>query len=161
MNQVDPFLYLVEDHKLRAVKTGSDHPANVYGSKEDDSSASKSLAEIEIIEDQTRESFASEILKSLENLSEVKLLYESFKHLRLPLMIKEFIVHFVMFYVNKVWLFLQSELSIIREKLLNEFLPDDMCPLGSQLFMGSPHKIRQVDLKINESLKEVIILNVF
>lgn len=115
---VDPFLYLVEDHKLRAVKTGSDHPANVYGSKEEDSSASKSLAEIEIIEDQTRESFASEILKSLENLSE-------------------------------------SELSIIREKLLNEFLPDDMCPLGSQLFMGSPHKIRQVDLKINESLKEV------
>ncbi|KAE8098791.1 hypothetical protein FH972_016828 [Carpinus fangiana] len=114
---VDPFLYLVEDHKLQAVKTGSDHPANVYGSKEDDSSALKSLSEIEIIEDQTRESFASEILKSLENLSE-------------------------------------SELSIIREKLLDEFLPDDMCPLGRQLFMGSPHKIRQVDSKINESLKE-------
>jgi hypothetical protein len=95
----------VEDHKLQAVKTGSDHPANVYGSKEDDSSALKSLSEIEIIEDQTWESFASEILKSLENLSEVKLLYELFKHLRSPLMIKELNVHVVMFYFNKVWYF--------------------------------------------------------
>lgn len=95
----------MEDHKIQTVKTGSDHPANVYGSKEDDSSASKSLSEIEIIEDQTRESFASEILKSLENLSEVKLLYKSFKHLRLPLLIKELIIHIVMFYFNKVWLF--------------------------------------------------------
>lgn len=92
----------MEDHKLQAVKTGSDHPANVYGSKEDDGSALKSLSEIEFIEDQTRESFASEILKSLENLSEVKLLYELFKHLILPLMFKELIIHIVMFYFNKV-----------------------------------------------------------
>jgi hypothetical protein len=84
LNQVDPFLRLVEDCKLQAVKTGSHHPANVYGSKEDDGSASKSLSEIEITQDQTRESFASEIVKSLENLSEVKLLYELFTHLTLP-----------------------------------------------------------------------------
>uniref|UniRef100_A0A2N9G7V7 Uncharacterized protein n=1 Tax=Fagus sylvatica TaxID=28930 RepID=A0A2N9G7V7_FAGSY len=115
---VDPFLRLVEDCKLQAVKTGSHHPANVYGSKEDDGSASKSLSEIEITQDQTRESFASEIVKSLENLSE-------------------------------------SELSTIREQLLNEFLPEDVCPLGSQLFMGSPHKICQVDQKNSESVKEV------
>ncbi|GMY18926.1 protein EFR3 homolog B [Fagus crenata] len=116
--KVDPFLRLVEDCKLQAVKTGSHHPSNVYGSKEDDGSASKSLSEIEITQDQTRESFASEIVKSLENLSE-------------------------------------SELSTIREQLLNEFLPEDVCPLGSQLFMGSPHKICQVDQKNSESVKEV------
>ena len=70
MSQVDPFLHLVEDRKLQAVDSGSN--SNAYGSKEDDSSAVKSLSEIVITEDQTRESFASEILKSLENLSDVK-----------------------------------------------------------------------------------------
>ena len=66
----------MEDCKLQAVKTGSHRPANVYGSEEDDNSASKSLSEIDITEDQTRGSFASEIVKSLENLSEVKRLYK-------------------------------------------------------------------------------------
>lgn len=66
----------MEDCKLQAVKTGSHRPANVYGSEEDDNSALKSLSEIDITEDQTRESFASEIVKSLENLSEVKRLYK-------------------------------------------------------------------------------------
>lgn len=66
----------MEDCKLQAVKSGSHRPANVYGSEEDDNSASKSLSEIDITEDQTRESFASEIVKSLENLSEVKRLYK-------------------------------------------------------------------------------------
>ncbi|KAM4091941.1 hypothetical protein ACJW30_09G174500 [Castanea mollissima] len=115
---VDPFLCLVEDCKLQAVKTGSHHPANVYGSEEDDNSALKFLSDLDITEDQTRESFASEIVKSLENLSE-------------------------------------SELSTIREQLLHEFLPEDVCPLGNQLFVGSPHKICQVDQKNSESVKEV------
>lgn len=66
----------MEDCKLQAVKTGSNRPANVYGSEEDDNSALKFLSEIDITEDQTRESFASEIVKSLENLSEVKHLYK-------------------------------------------------------------------------------------
>lgn len=70
-NQVDPFLHLVEDHKLQAVK--SDQIRNIYGSKEDDSLALETLSNIEITEDQTRESFATEIVKSLENLSDVKL----------------------------------------------------------------------------------------
>lgn len=66
----------MEDCKLQAVKSGSHRPVNVYGSEEDDNLALKSLSEIDITEDQTRESLASEIVKSLENLSEVKRLYK-------------------------------------------------------------------------------------
>lgn len=87
MNQVDPFLHLVEDWKLQAVNTGPDHPGNVYGSKEDDTSASKSLSEMEFTNDQTREFLVSEILNSLDNLSEVKLLYEL-----LPSTVKELVI---------------------------------------------------------------------
>lgn len=43
-----------------------------YGSKEDDDLASKFLSEVEITEDQTRESFVTEIVKSLDTLSDVK-----------------------------------------------------------------------------------------
>ena len=77
MYQVDPFLRLVEDHKLQAVNSGSRE--NAYGSKEDDSLALKSLSEIEITEEQTREFFAPEIVKSLEDLSHVKSLRDSFQ----------------------------------------------------------------------------------
>ncbi|GMP97421.1 hypothetical protein CsSME_00045681 [Camellia sinensis var. sinensis] len=63
----DPFLHLIEDCKLQAVSSGSQYPKVVYGSEDDDISASKSLSEIEITEDQTRESLASVIVKSLEN----------------------------------------------------------------------------------------------
>ncbi|XP_034223130.1 protein SEMI-ROLLED LEAF 2 [Prunus dulcis] len=103
---VDPFLHLVEDRKLQAVKTGSDHPTIAYGSKEDDNLALKSLSEIAITDEQTREFFASQILKSLDKLSD-------------------------------------SELSTIREQLVSEFLPDDVCPLGAQLFMDALQKLYQ------------------
>ncbi|PQQ10988.1 uncharacterized protein Pyn_15866 [Prunus yedoensis var. nudiflora] len=112
---VDPFLHLVEDRKLQAVKTGSDHPTIAYGSKED--VALKSLSEIAITEEQTREFFASQIVKSLDKLSD-------------------------------------SELSTIREQLVSEFLPDDVCPLGAQLFMDAPQKLYQVDLSNSEAIKE-------
>lgn len=79
LNQVDPFLCLVGDHKLQVIKKEADHPKNVFGSKEDDRLALKFLSEIEITQDQTRESFASEIVNSLENLSDV-LLCEPYKH---------------------------------------------------------------------------------
>ncbi|KAL5537504.1 hypothetical protein UlMin_045125 [Ulmus minor] len=114
---VDPFLRLVEDHKLKAVNTGSQE--NAYGSKEDDEMAIKSLSEIVITENQTREFFASEIMKSLEDLSD-------------------------------------SESSMIREQLLNEFVPDDFCPLGAQLLMDTPKKMYQVDSKSNTSMKEAV-----
>lgn len=47
---------------------------NAYGSKEDDASALKSLSQIQLSEDQTRESFANEIVKSLGSSNEVNLL---------------------------------------------------------------------------------------
>lgn len=70
--QVDPYLHLVQDGKLRAVNPGSDSASKVYGSKEDDEDALKALSQIKITEEQTRESFATTIVNSLENLSEVK-----------------------------------------------------------------------------------------
>lgn len=73
-NQADPFLELVEDRKLQAVNGGSKQHTNAYGSKEDDDSASNSLSQIQLSENQTRESFASEIVKSLGSLPEVKFL---------------------------------------------------------------------------------------
>ncbi|KAI3409223.1 uncharacterized protein J3R85_019581 [Psidium guajava] len=45
----------------------------------------------------------------------------------------------------------ESELSIIREQLLSEFLPDDVCPLGSQSFTDSPCKIYQLESRTSES----------
>lgn len=71
--QVDPFLNLVDDCKLEANDTGSQHSSITFGSKEDDVSASKFVSEIEITEDQSRESLASVIVKSLENSSNVSL----------------------------------------------------------------------------------------
>lgn len=75
-------------------------------------------------------------------------------------MIKE-LIFFVIFCCKIIFLFLQSELSTIREQLLNDFIPDDVCPLGSQLFTGSSYKIPRVDLENNESLKGVNIVHVF
>ncbi|PRQ44678.1 hypothetical protein RchiOBHm_Chr3g0481871 [Rosa chinensis] len=115
--KVDPFLHLVEEYKLQAVKAGPDHPTYLYGSKEDDNLALKSLSQIVITEEQSRESFASAIVKSLDNLSE-------------------------------------SELSSIKEELLNDFIPDDICPLGAQLFTEAPKKLYQVDFTNSESIKE-------
>ncbi|KAI9162132.1 hypothetical protein LWI28_024165 [Acer negundo] len=92
---VDPFLRLVGEKKLKAVNSGSGQPKDAFGSKEDDDLALKFLSEIVITDDQTRESFASEIVKSLENMSD-------------------------------------SELSSIKEQVLDDFLPDDVCPLGAQ-----------------------------
>lgn len=71
----------MEDRKLQALNAGSDQPTLVYGSNEDDDLAVKTLSEIQIAPEQRRDTFASEIVKSLGNLSEVKLftpnIYES------------------------------------------------------------------------------------
>ncbi|XP_050384201.1 protein SEMI-ROLLED LEAF 2 [Argentina anserina] len=115
--QVDPFLHLVEEYKLQAVNTGPDLPTSIYGSPEDDNLAVIYLSQIVITEEQSRESFASEIVKSLDKLTE-------------------------------------PELSSIKEELLNDFAPDDICPLGAQLFMEAPKKLYQVDSIITESVKE-------
>ncbi|KAK4800064.1 hypothetical protein SAY86_025429 [Trapa natans] len=69
----DPFLELIEDRKLHAVNFGSEHQMNAYGSKEDDASALRSLSQIQLSGDQTRDSFANEIVKSLGYSSESNL----------------------------------------------------------------------------------------
>ncbi|KAI7994460.1 hypothetical protein LOK49_LG11G01227 [Camellia lanceoleosa] len=69
--KVDPYLHLVEDCKLQAVDNGSPLPKTVCGSKEDDSSASKSLSEIKITKDHSRESLASVIVKNLDSHDEM------------------------------------------------------------------------------------------
>ncbi|XP_052176294.1 protein SEMI-ROLLED LEAF 2 isoform X2 [Diospyros lotus] len=115
---VDPFLCLVEDCKLQAIDTEFHHPKNIYGSKEDDSSASKSLQDIEITEDQTKESLASVIVTCLDKSSNLNL-----------------------------------QLSTVRDQLLNEFLPDDTCPLGAQ-FIDIPRLVYQSNSDYHNSVDE-------
>ncbi|XP_042513279.1 protein SEMI-ROLLED LEAF 2-like isoform X2 [Macadamia integrifolia] len=115
---VDPFLNFVEDWKLQAGNTGSDRPFEVYGSKDDDNAALKSLSAIEITEDLSKESLASIIVTSLQQLSE-------------------------------------ESSSTIREQLLNEFFPDEMCPLGSQLLMDTAQEVPQFNSEDDKSFDEV------
>ncbi|KAI3446472.1 hypothetical protein Pfo_003137 [Paulownia fortunei] len=116
---VDPFLCLVEDSKLQIIDTGSGHQKIIYGSKEDDISALNCLSEININDDQTKESLVSVIIKNLGNL-------------------------------------LESEEATIREQLLKEFSPDDLCSLGGQLFTDSPKKGHQVDSYNVKSLEKAV-----
>lgn len=69
--QVDPFLCLVKDCKLKTSDTGSVHPKTVYGSKDDDSSALRCLSEIKITQEQTTECLVSVIINNLDNLTNV------------------------------------------------------------------------------------------
>jgi hypothetical protein len=71
LHQVDPFLRLVDDCKLEAVNAGLDHLIKVYGSKEDDEDALKSLSATKITESQCRESFATMIVQTLGKSSDV------------------------------------------------------------------------------------------
>lgn len=71
--QVDPFLQLVDDRKLQAVKNNEfGRSGKAYGSKEDDEDASKSLSAIRKAAEQSKESFATIILKNLGKASDVK-----------------------------------------------------------------------------------------
>ncbi|XP_062221798.1 protein SEMI-ROLLED LEAF 2-like isoform X3 [Phragmites australis] len=70
---VDPFLRLVEDHRLQALDRAAEPCSKVYGSKEDDDLALKSLSNIEMNEDQSKETSVSLILNSLEDLAESEL----------------------------------------------------------------------------------------
>ncbi|XP_058225278.1 protein SEMI-ROLLED LEAF 2-like isoform X1 [Rhododendron vialii] len=117
-NNVDPFLHLVDDCKLQAVNTGLNNMGKVYGSKEDDDDALKTLSAIMTTGDQSKESFASMIVKMLGNSS-------------------------------------MPESSLMKEQLLKDFLPDDACPLGAQLFMETPGQVYQFDSQDRKSLDEV------
>lgn len=72
--QVDPFLHLVDDCKLQAVNTGLNNMGKVYGSKEDDDDALKTLSAIMTTGDQSKESFASMIVKMSGNSSMVNVI---------------------------------------------------------------------------------------
>lgn len=70
MYQVDPFLCLVGDSKLQ-LSDAALEKQNVYGSKEDNSSALKSLSDIKIEQDLTKESLVAIIVRSLDNVLDV------------------------------------------------------------------------------------------
>lgn len=55
--------------------------------------------------------------------------------------------------------FLQPESSIMKEQLLKDFLPDDACPLGAQLFRETPGQVYQFDSQDRKSLDEVCTLH--
>ncbi|KAM3323427.1 protein SEMI-ROLLED LEAF 2 [Capsicum chacoense] len=118
-NTVDPFLQLVDDCKLQAVTGETGHGVKVYGSKEDDDDALKSLAAIQLSSNQTTEHFASIIVESLRNS-----------------------------YKNKT--------AAIKDQLLKDFLPDDVCPLGAQLVSETSGKIYQFGSSDDKSLDEQV-----
>ena len=72
--QVDPFVKLAEDCKLQVVNLGQDNPKQIYGSKEDNENAVKSLSAVDTSESQSKESFAKLVLQTLENKSEVNII---------------------------------------------------------------------------------------
>uniref|UniRef100_A0A1J3GBB5 Protein EFR3-like protein n=1 Tax=Noccaea caerulescens TaxID=107243 RepID=A0A1J3GBB5_NOCCA len=64
---IDPFLHLVEDHKLKAVN--SDQLLTVaYGCEEDDASALNTLSNIAVSTEHSRGTLVYEIVKSLEDM---------------------------------------------------------------------------------------------
>ncbi|PIN14084.1 putative transmembrane protein cmp44E [Handroanthus impetiginosus] len=109
---VDPFLQLVDNYKLQAFdhKLGVDNTMKVYGSKEDDEDALKSLSALKISAEQSAESFASRILENMGKLTD-------------------------------------AESANIKDELLKDFLPDDICPLGPQLVTETPGKVYQFGSK--------------
>ncbi|TVU07713.1 hypothetical protein EJB05_41079 [Eragrostis curvula] len=69
----DPFLHLVDESKLQAVKDSSDDPSRIYGSPEDNANALKSLSEMELTESQSRECIVSTIMNSIASLLDAEL----------------------------------------------------------------------------------------
>ncbi|CAH8385363.1 unnamed protein product [Eruca vesicaria subsp. sativa] len=64
---IDPFLRLVEDHKLKAVNPDQ-LPTSPYGCQEDDASALHTLSHISISTEHSRGTLVYEIVKSLEDM---------------------------------------------------------------------------------------------
>lgn len=94
---VDPFLHLVHETKLQAVKDYSDDPSKTYGSPDDDAKAQKFLAAVNLTGSHSREFMTSTIMNSITDLPDV-------------------------------------ELESIRNQLLSDFCPDEMCPINAQFF---------------------------
>ncbi|CAH8354819.1 unnamed protein product [Eruca vesicaria subsp. sativa] len=75
--RLDPFLHLVEDHKLKAVNPDQLQTV-AYGCQKDDASALDTLSNIAVSTEHSRGTLVSEIVKSLENMcnSEVEKMRE-------------------------------------------------------------------------------------
>ncbi|KAB2052142.1 hypothetical protein ES319_A12G099300v1 [Gossypium barbadense] len=114
---IDPFLRLVDDCKLQTTKDELS-PGKIYGSKEDDEDALKSLSEIHLAENQSKDSLATMIVKFLGKLSD-------------------------------------QESSKIRNQLLSNFIPDDGCPCGTNLFMETPAQTYESGSADNQSPEKV------
>ncbi|KAF7103309.1 hypothetical protein CFC21_104308 [Triticum aestivum] len=69
----DPFLHIVDDSKLQAVKDSPDNPSKIYGSPEDNASALKALEAIEVSESQSRECIVSTIMNNIVNIIDAEL----------------------------------------------------------------------------------------
>ncbi|XP_051195143.1 protein SEMI-ROLLED LEAF 2 isoform X2 [Lolium perenne] len=127
---VDPFLHLVHETKLQAVKDYSEDPSKTYGSPEDDANALKFLSAVNLTGSHSRQFMTSMIMNSLTDLPDM-------------------------------------ELESIRSQLLNDFCPDEMCPINAQFFEApskSPLSVSEDDFfhqeaplidMGNETLEEV------
>ncbi|KAE8768061.1 Protein EFR3-like protein B [Hordeum vulgare] len=69
----DPFLHIVDESKLQAVKDSPDDPSKTYGSPEDNASALKALEAIEVSESQSRECIVSTIMNNIANIIDAEL----------------------------------------------------------------------------------------
>ena len=54
--------------------------------------------------------------------------------------------------------FNQADMCNVKEQLLSEFLPDDVCPLGAQMF-ENPSKIYELDPRQSVCHDEVTTLH--
>lgn len=69
----DPFLHIVDESKLQAVKDSPEDPSKTYGSPEDNASALKALEAIEVSESQSRECIVSTIMNNIANIIDAEL----------------------------------------------------------------------------------------
>lgn len=79
---------------------------------------------------------------SLRFLSEIEITHEQSRE------------YFACIIVNSLENLSETESSTIKELLLKEFLPDDVCPLGAQLFLDTARPMYQLDSKENKPVEE-------
>lgn len=140
---------------MQAVSFAPDNLTINYGSKEDDERALQTLSELLTSAHQTQESFASEILRSLDIFSKVKPL------LLVYALDSQGSKIFTFLNIANLWSFVQAELLSIKEKLLEEFSPDATCELGSQLTLNVPRKVCHVDFRSMNFVPKLINVYMF